>query len=487
MADRGHELTDELLKELEKKIAGEYRKANREIQAKLKDYMEQYKAEDEIMRQRLLDKEITRKEYGDWRYRKMMNKRQWENLRDSLAADYHNANALAMSMAEGCRPEVYALNHNYAAYQIEHDYLIDTSYTLYSAEAVERLMRDNPELLPPLRPGGKTARKLAANKDLRWNRQKIQSAVTQGILQGESIDKIAGRLLQVSDMNYHAALRNARTMITGAQNAGRNDSYDRIERNGTELSRVWISVLDNRVRHSHRQMHGEIRDGESFSNGLEYPGDPSGDPAEVYNCRCSMRCFVKGYERVPKSSPKMGDMSFEEWQSEKAVANSARHDIMASGSETMTIHSIDSPIEQRHTGKGKPAAITHYDVELNNRQQRLLDQLQEFDSRISVAKDEVGMIDLSALTAKTGDEFALFTKGGERLVIRGNNMMVRITVDDAKKLAAMGYTWSGHTHPGTGFNCLQASPGDMQILACFDQARSVIYNSVGERLEFWKE
>ena len=157
------------------------------------------------------------------------------------------------------------------------------------------------------------------------------------------------------------------------------------------------------------------------------------------------------------------------------------------GSDVMTIRSIDSPIEQRHTGKGKPSAISHYDVELNNRQQKLLNQLPDFNSRITVPKDDVNMIDLSALTAKTGDEFSLFTKGGNRLIVRGNGVMVQITPEEADILSADGYTWSGHTHPGTGYNCLQASQGDMQILGRFNQDRSVIYNSIGEHLEFWKE
>lgn len=318
MLDVGQVLTDEKLVELEKRIEEEYRKANREIQAKLNDYMKQYREEDRLARERLRSGEMTRKEYNDWRYRKIMNKRQWENLRDGLAADYHNANMLAYSMSEGYRPDVYALNRNFATYQFEHDFQIDTSYTLYNAEAVERLIRDDPDFLPPPTPGSDTAKKLAENPDLRWNRQHVQSAVTQGILQGDPIDKIALRLQQVTDMNENAAKRNARTMVTSAQNAGREDAYDRIESNGASLDRIWITLLDNRVRHSHRQLHGQARDGEFFSNGLRYPGDTEGDPAEVYNCRCSMRCFMKGYKGVPKSSPKMGDMSFEKWQEAKA-------------------------------------------------------------------------------------------------------------------------------------------------------------------------
>jgi len=45
----------------------------------------------------------------------------------------------------------------------------------------------------------------------------------------------------------------------------------------------------------------------------------------------------------------------------------------------------------------------------------------EFDSKVIVDKKSVNMADLSALTAHTGDEFALFTKGKDRLIIRGNS------------------------------------------------------------------
>lgn len=153
-----------------------------------------------------------------------------------------------------------------------------------------------------------------------------------------------------------------------------------------------------------------------------------------------------------------------------------------------TISNIDSPIEQRHTGKGNPNAILMFeDIPLNNRQQRLLESLPEYDSRKVVLRKSVNMADLSALTAKTGDEFAMFTKGGERLIIRGNYSMVNIDVKEAQKLAAQGYKWSGHTHPGTGINTTLPSTGDMEILQCFKQKMSVIYDSKGGFRTFEKE
>lgn len=128
-----------------------------------------------------------------------------------------------------------------------------------------------------------------------------------------------------------------------------------------------------------------------------------------------------------------------------------------------------------------------FDVELNSRQEKLLKLIPEYDSRAIVPKDSVNMSDLSALTAKTGDEFAMFTKGNERMVVRGNTCGVNIDVEQAMHLNTEGYRWSGHTHPGTGINTTIPSSGDKEILNCFDQEQSVIYDSKGNFRTFEKE
>ncbi|MCD8383272.1 MAG: phage minor capsid protein [Clostridiales bacterium] len=196
---------------------------------------------------------------------------------------------------------------------------------------------------------------------------------------------------------------------------------------------------------------------------------------EAYNQFCQENGLTAQYDRL-----RVADR-------EKTVASSGETGIIKLGNNSVTISSIDSPIEQRNTSRGKPGAILHFDVELNTRQQALLDSLQEYDSRVTISKSDVNMTDLSALTAKTGDEFAMFTKGGDRLIVRGNSVMVNITLEEARELAAAGYTWSGHTHPGTGTSCLIPSSGDKSVLACFDQPSSCIYNSVGDYYVFWKE
>ncbi len=148
---------------------------------------------------------------------------------------------------------------------------------------------------------------------------------------------------------------------------------------------------------------------------------------------------------------------------------------------------MDSPIEKKHSNKGRPNGILIFGVPLNDRQQKLLDALPEFNSRVTVPRTSVKMVDLSALTAQTGDEFGMFTRGSRRLIIRGNYYMVDIGIKEAAELNSQGYRWSGHTHPGYDSNCLQASDGDYGILDSFTQKASVIYNSKGQLRTFEKE
>lgn len=330
MTDYGHEETDKQLKKLERKIHAEYEQASKEVQTKLDDYLRRFQIKDSIKREAVAVGEITQEEYTKWRTGQIMIGKRWEEMRDTLAQDLTNTDKIAMSMVRGYMPEVYALNHNYGTFEAEKESMIDTSYTLYDRQTVENLIKKNPDLLP--KPS------VDIPKDLKWNKQKITSAITQGILQGEDIRKISKRLRNVTDMDKRAAIRNARTMTTSAENAGRSDSYTRAREMGIEMEQIWLATLDERTRDSHRKLDGEkIKVGDKwhhpkFSNGLRYPGDPEGPASEVYNCRCTLIAQVAGINLNPsdiskRNNYKLGGMSYEEWKEEhqqRADARTAR-------------------------------------------------------------------------------------------------------------------------------------------------------------------
>lgn len=182
------------------------------------------------------------------------------------------------------------------------DYFSDEdviSFTLLDQKTVDRLRREGDVKLP--------YKKVNIPKDERWNTKLMSSKLLQGILAGDSIPTMAKSLLSVVGYNAASAVRNARTMVTGAENRGRLDSYEELADKGVIQKKVWIATADDRTRESHLELDGEEVDiDKPFSNGLMYPADPSGDPSEVYNCRCSMRDHIVGFRRADGSISYVG-------------------------------------------------------------------------------------------------------------------------------------------------------------------------------------
>lgn len=329
--DPAHEETEKILSDCEKRIKKEYEKAVTELQGTIDDYFRRFELKDKKWREWVADGTKTAEEYKQWRIGQMAVGDRWKSLQNTIATDLANTEMIAKSIAKGYMPEVYAVNFNYGTYEVEHLGGVDTGFTLYNREAVERIVRENPDILPS--PGKKVSQAIAEGKAVRWNKQVVQSTMIQGILQGESIPKLAKRLAKdVADKDYKASIRNARTMATSTQNAGRYDAYRRAEEKGIEIDVLWRATLDNRTRHSHRQLDGQRRPlDEPFEvDGFKilYPGqlkqneETDFPQSMIWNCRCTLRGIVKGLE--PRAI-KFRDMSainndYEAWKKGKSVS-----------------------------------------------------------------------------------------------------------------------------------------------------------------------
>jgi Domain of unknown function (DUF4157) len=124
--------------------------------------------------------------------------------------------------------------------------------------------------------------------------------------------------------------------------------------------------------------------------------------------------------------------------------------------------------------KGNPKAIWRGYASLSRIQQQVLEQLPSKGSQTVIPKGAFKLKDLAALTASTGDEFAMFTLAGRRLIMRGTKDGVPINQEMAAALAKKGWRWSAHTHPdGT----LMSSPGDRLILKEFGDQKSAVLSS----------
>lgn len=242
--------------------------------------------------------------------------RQWVNTQErrnaSLQKDVEimaermaRTNEIAADYINGVTPTLFALSANYEAFLYELDYLGRVSFKLINEDTLASLARgENHTEFDAMWKHVETARK----PDYKWNYERIQSQLHQGLLKGESTGKIAQRFLNVMESNEHAAIRNARTAITSAQNAGCMATFERAAKMGIKVQKKWLATLDSRTRDSHRDMDGETVDWDDrFSNGLLMPGDASGDPAEVYNCRCSMERARAGNEPYHRAYKVVGE------------------------------------------------------------------------------------------------------------------------------------------------------------------------------------
>lgn len=112
----------------------------------------------------------------------------------------------------------------------------------------------------------------------------IKRAIEEGSAAGDSEQEIAHTIEGAFDQVYEGRARTvARTEAASAYGAAEHAA---IGEAGFGF-KTWVTARDDRVRDSHAEMDGEtVPVDEEFSNGLDYPGDPDGEPEEVINCRC---------------------------------------------------------------------------------------------------------------------------------------------------------------------------------------------------------
>ena len=294
------EKTEEVLIKLEKEIASQYRDAYKGVQKKTAEYLARFQERDEKMREALKNGNYPTLEgasagmtpeehYKQWRLAQVGRGKRWERLRDDLAKRITETNTMAAAIINDKTPGIYSLNHNFTAYQIEKQVGKGIAFNIYDEQTVKGLLKGE---------NHSEFRVLHVNRkrDYNWNKQKIQAALTSGILQGQSIPQLTDSFLTVMGSNKNSAIRNARTAVTSAQNAGVVEACKRAQEMGIKVQMQWRSAHDGRVRDSHAHLDGvRINVGEIFPNGCRYPGDPQGRPAEVYNCRCTLLKILPKY------------------------------------------------------------------------------------------------------------------------------------------------------------------------------------------------
>lgn len=125
-------------------------------------------------------------------------------------------------------------------------------------------------------------------------KEQLRQLIKAGLDDGVGTEQIARNIRkQIPSLSQFRAATIARTETHTAANFG---SQAAAEATGLTLMKEWAAAEDDRTRPDHSDADGQVvpMDG-SFTVGgvqLQFPGDPSGPPEQIINCRC-VQLFIE--------------------------------------------------------------------------------------------------------------------------------------------------------------------------------------------------
>ena len=282
------------LNRLRRRILRVYGTARRKMTEQLTEFLEHYQKLDAYKRQQLEAGKITESDYRTWLRNQVFQSEMMHQKLDNITQTCTTAQQTAYKLARDEQYDLFAFGANYAFYEMEQAAGTAFNLTLYSTEAVRRLLKENPKLVPN--------RRIKSESSRTYDARIFNRYVMQGIIQGKSVHDIAVQAVQgMADTEVHWAMNNAITALTGAQNAGTLQQLRNAQALGIEVQKRWNSTLDYRTREMHRLLDQETADlDEPFEvegYEIQYPGDPNAAPEMVYHCRCKLTSFLPRYPR----------------------------------------------------------------------------------------------------------------------------------------------------------------------------------------------
>lgn len=306
--DKARKKTDKILEQMEKNLRIIYKNRENEIRKEWDEYFEKMKPRLEKAWKKWKEAEKSGDEEEaikcKEKYQKIVSKinntdKEFKETVNKVTEKIAHVNEEALNYMNNRVPDIYETNSNGAAKHIQSSASklnpnVGYRFDLVDSATVKKMLTE--DIYAPL------FRNLNWNKDKRWNRKLIHSQMSQAILLGESIDKIAGRIQNVTGANEKSAVRAARTMCTMSENTGRMDMFREAQKKGIVMQKEWLATTtDKRTRKAHLELNGQRAEVDDvFTNAIgdiAYPGDPNAAPANVYNCRCTLKSHIVGFRK----------------------------------------------------------------------------------------------------------------------------------------------------------------------------------------------
>ena len=245
----------------------------------------------------------------------------------------------------------------------------------------------------------------ALGVDVAKLKKTITQEISRGIASSLPYKDIARNISNVSGAPLSRAKTIARTEGHRIQQTSARDAQYSAKAKGADVVKQWDAALDSKTRESHRRVDGEIKElDEKFSNGLMFPGDPSGGAAEVVNCRCTSNTRARwaldeeelntlkdraAYYGLDKTK------NFEEYKEKYLTAAENAADIPMTAEE-QKVYLEKFLRDKNQTGTSKPVTIGGVDV--------------------TVTKAQFGFHDGSGGVKKTADAVIYETQDGTQFV-----------------------------------------------------------------------
>ncbi|MBR1527793.1 MAG: hypothetical protein IJ642_14045 [Oscillospiraceae bacterium] len=293
---------DKLLNQIRREISSIYDKSEISLKIKITNYLQIFYKEDTKKRELLKSGKISETDYRNWRILNIITGKKWQSVLSALAKELTASDTLADDVVFQKLQQAYTEGRYYGIYEVEHQTGIATGQAKNISSNADSLpKRDNSK----------------PDRDFNRNKRNIESKLMIMIMRfGIPVSAVTGNMQRVTSLNQLYANNNAYILVTGAENAGRIDSYQALNKLGFNLSKTWITRGDRRVRNSHGDINRNcIELGKRFRNGCRFPCDPRGELDEICNCRCKMLVTAGEFKySQAKVNERLKKLTYKQWR-----------------------------------------------------------------------------------------------------------------------------------------------------------------------------
>ena len=261
--------TRTILNQTNKKLRSAYNASLREIQDELAEAYRRYAVN------------------GSLTYAEMAKYGRLEGLEKEINAEISRLSGTVNKTISSGTASMYETGFMRTAWSIENELLANVGFTRLPKQAILEAIEN------PLAKG--SLKRLDFDTKIRVNQ-----AVTQSLINGESYSKMAKRLDDTAEFAYNNAYTIARTEGHRAVELGNLNSMQHAEEKGVKIKKMWVSNTDAKVRDTHRSMDGQkVAVSDDFKSPSGATGPAPGmmsEAAESINCRCTMAEVIEGFE-----------------------------------------------------------------------------------------------------------------------------------------------------------------------------------------------